>query len=45
MAKVVEVVTKLHRSIAAGVDEIHPEIVKALDMVGLSWLTNLFNVG
>jgi len=27
-----------------GVDEIRPEMLKALDIVGLSWLTCLFNV-
>jgi len=29
---------------APGVDVIRPEMLKALDIVGLSWLTRLFNV-
>uniref|UniRef100_A0AAR2LXG4 Tetraspanin n=1 Tax=Pygocentrus nattereri TaxID=42514 RepID=A0AAR2LXG4_PYGNA len=29
---------------APGVDEIHPEMLKALDIVGLSWLTRLCNI-
>ena len=29
---------------AAGVDEIRPECLKTLDVVGLSWLTRLCNV-
>jgi len=28
----------------SGVDEIRPEMLKALDIVGLSWLTRLFSV-
>ena len=29
---------------APGVDEVHPEFLKALDVVGLSWLTRLCNI-
>ena len=31
-------------SVALGMEEIHPEILKALDVVGLPWLTRLCNV-
>jgi len=37
-------VKKLFRSKAPGVDEIGPEMLKALDIIGLSWLTRLVNV-
>ena len=30
--------------VAPGVDEIHPKLLKALDVVGLSWLTCLCNI-
>lgn len=30
---------------AAGVEEIHPEMLKALDAVGLWWLMHLVGVG
>ena len=43
LAEVAEVVKKLLSGKAPGVDEICPEILKALDIVGLSWLTRLFN--
>lgn len=39
-----EVVRMLFGSKAPGVDEIRPEMLKDLDIVGLSWLTCLFNV-
>jgi len=42
--EVAEVVKKLPSSKVPGVDEIHTEMLKALDIVGLSWLTFLFNV-
>ena len=38
-AEVTEVVKKLLGGKAPGVDEIHPEYLKSLDVVGLSWLT------
>lgn len=25
-------------------DDVHPELLKALDVTGLSWLTQLYNV-
>ncbi|KAI3366483.1 hypothetical protein L3Q82_000618 [Scortum barcoo] len=43
-AKVTEVVRKLLSGKAPGVDEIHPEYLKSLDVVGLSWLTRLCNI-
>ncbi|KAI3367277.1 hypothetical protein L3Q82_008323 [Scortum barcoo] len=38
-AEVTEVVRKLRSGKAPGVDEIRPEYLKSLDVVGLSWLT------
>uniref|UniRef100_A0A3Q3JAD5 Reverse transcriptase domain-containing protein n=1 Tax=Monopterus albus TaxID=43700 RepID=A0A3Q3JAD5_MONAL len=43
-AEVTEVVKKLLGGKAPGVDEIRPEYLKSLDVVGLSWLTHLCNV-
>ncbi|KAI3369434.1 hypothetical protein L3Q82_007661 [Scortum barcoo] len=43
-AKVTEVVRKLLGGKAPGVDEIRPEYLKSLDVVGLSWLTRLCNI-
>ncbi|TWW52999.1 R2DM Retrovirus-related Pol polyprotein from type II retrotransposable element, partial [Takifugu flavidus] len=43
-AEVAEVVKKLLGGKAPGMDEIHPEFLKALDVVGLSWLTRLCNI-
>ncbi|KAL7854802.1 hypothetical protein SRHO_G00169920 [Serrasalmus rhombeus] len=43
-AEVAKVVKKLLGGRAPGVDEIRPEFLKALDVVGLSWLTRLFNI-
>ncbi|KAI3361315.1 hypothetical protein L3Q82_013500 [Scortum barcoo] len=44
-AEVTEVVRKLPCSgKAPGVDEIRPEYLKSLDVVGLSWLTRLCNI-
>ena len=40
-AEVTEVVGKLLGGKAPGVDEIHPEYLKSLDVVGLPWLTRL----
>ncbi|GAA6095909.1 receptor-type tyrosine-protein phosphatase F-like, partial [Tachysurus ichikawai] len=40
-AEVTEVVEKLLSGKAPGVDEIRPEYLKSLDVVGLSWLTRL----
>ncbi|TWW81631.1 hypothetical protein D4764_01G0014460 [Takifugu flavidus] len=44
-AEVAEVVKKLLGGKAPGVNEIRPEFLKALDVVGLSWLTRLCNIG
>ncbi|TWW74447.1 R2DM Retrovirus-related Pol polyprotein from type II retrotransposable element [Takifugu flavidus] len=43
-AEVAEVVKKLLGGKDPGVDEIHPEFLTALDVVGLSWLTRLCNI-
>ncbi|KAI3375914.1 hypothetical protein L3Q82_003771 [Scortum barcoo] len=43
-AEVTEVVHKLRSGKAPGVDEIRPEYLKSLDVVGLSWLTRLCNI-
>ncbi|TWW81730.1 R2DM Retrovirus-related Pol polyprotein from type II retrotransposable element [Takifugu flavidus] len=43
-AEVAEVVKKLLGGKAPGADEIRPEFLKALDVVGLSWLTRLCNI-
>ena len=43
-AKVTEVVGKLLGGKAPGVDEIRPEYLKSLDVVGLSWLTRLCSI-
>ncbi|KAI3354213.1 hypothetical protein L3Q82_018753 [Scortum barcoo] len=43
-AEVTEVVRKLLEWQGAGVDEIRPEYLKSLDVVGLSWLTRLCNI-
>uniref|UniRef100_A0A3B3S8K7 Reverse transcriptase domain-containing protein n=1 Tax=Paramormyrops kingsleyae TaxID=1676925 RepID=A0A3B3S8K7_9TELE len=42
-AEVATVVKELRGGRAPGVDEIRPEYLKALDVVGLSWLTRLLN--
>ncbi|KAK7925177.1 hypothetical protein WMY93_007487 [Mugilogobius chulae] len=42
--KSLEVVNKLLGGKAPGVDEIRPEYLKSLDVVGLSWLTRLCNI-
>uniref|UniRef100_A0A3Q3T275 Reverse transcriptase domain-containing protein n=1 Tax=Mastacembelus armatus TaxID=205130 RepID=A0A3Q3T275_9TELE len=43
-AEVTEVVRQLLGGKAPGVDEIRPEYLKSLDVVGLSWLTRLCNI-
>ncbi|KAK3545285.1 hypothetical protein QTP70_003049, partial [Hemibagrus guttatus] len=43
-AEVTEVVQQLLGGKAPGVDEIRPEYLKSLDIVGLSWLTRLCNI-
>ncbi|TWW71611.1 hypothetical protein D4764_16G0001080 [Takifugu flavidus] len=43
-AEFAEVVKKLLGGKVPGVDEIRPEFLKALDVVGLSWLTRLCNI-
>ncbi|KAK3552841.1 hypothetical protein QTP86_022544 [Hemibagrus guttatus] len=43
-AEVTEVVQQLVGGKAPGVDEIRPEYLKSLDVVGLSWLTRLCNI-
>ncbi|XP_025766010.1 uncharacterized protein LOC112847802 [Oreochromis niloticus] len=42
--EVTEAVKQLLGGRAPGVDEVRPEFLKALDVVGLSWLTCLYNV-
>ena len=42
--EVTEVVKQLHSGKAPGVDEIRPEMLKALGVDGLSWLIRLFNI-
>uniref|UniRef100_A0A3B4FLA9 Reverse transcriptase domain-containing protein n=1 Tax=Pundamilia nyererei TaxID=303518 RepID=A0A3B4FLA9_9CICH len=42
--EVTEAVKQLLGGRAPGVDEVCPEFLKALDVVGLSWLTRLYNV-
>ena len=44
LGEVTEVVKQLHSGKAPGVDEIHPEMLKALGVEGLSWLTRLINI-
>ncbi|XP_051941766.1 uncharacterized protein LOC127614473 [Hippocampus zosterae] len=44
VVEVTDVVKKLLGGKAPGVDEIRPEFLKALDVVGLSWLTHLCNI-
>ena len=43
-AEVTEVVQKLLSGKEPGVDEIRPEYLKSLDVVGLSWLTRLCSI-
>ncbi|KAK3545223.1 hypothetical protein QTP70_002063 [Hemibagrus guttatus] len=43
-AEVTEVVQQLLGGKAPGVDEIRPEYLKSLDVVGLSWFTRLCNI-
>ncbi|KAK3510524.1 hypothetical protein QTP70_009126 [Hemibagrus guttatus] len=43
-AEVTEVVQQLLSGKAQGVDEIRPEYLKSLDVVGLSWLTRLCSI-
>ncbi|KAK0138802.1 putative RNA-directed DNA polymerase from transposon X-element [Merluccius polli] len=43
-AEVAEVVRKLLDGRAPGMDEVRPEFLKALDVVGLSWLTRLCSI-
>ncbi|KAK3533936.1 hypothetical protein QTP70_034935, partial [Hemibagrus guttatus] len=43
-AEVTEVVQQLFGGKAPGVDEIRPEYLKSLNVVGLSWLTRLCNI-
>ena len=44
LVEVTEVVKQLHSGKAPGVDEIRPEMLKALGVEGLSWMTRLFNI-
>ncbi len=44
LTEVADTVEKLLSSRASGVDEIHLEMLKALDIVGLTWLTHLNEV-
>uniref|UniRef100_A0A8C6M7F1 Reverse transcriptase domain-containing protein n=1 Tax=Nothobranchius furzeri TaxID=105023 RepID=A0A8C6M7F1_NOTFU len=43
-AEVAEVVKQLHSGGARGAEEIRPGYLKAMDVVGLSWLTRLCNI-
>ena len=43
LASVNKLVKKLLNCKVLGVDEIRPEMLKALDIVGLAWLACLFN--
>ena len=43
-AEVAEVVKKLLGGRTPGVDEVHPEFLKALDVVGPSWVTRLCSI-
>ncbi|KAK3556168.1 hypothetical protein QTP70_005570 [Hemibagrus guttatus] len=43
-AEITEVVQQLLGGKALGVDEIRPEYLKSLDVLGLSWLTRLCNI-
>lgn len=44
LSKMAKVVKKVLGGKAPGVDESHPEMLKALDIIGLPWLTCLFIV-
>jgi len=44
LAEAAKLVKKLLGGKAPVLDEIRPEMLKALDIVGLSWITRLFNV-
>lgn len=44
LAEVSDVVKKLLSGKAPDVDKVRPEMLKALDIVWLSWLTRLFNI-
>ena len=44
LVEVTEVVKHLCSGKAPGIDEIQPEMLKALGIEGLSWLTCLFNI-
>uniref|UniRef100_A0A8C5A4J3 ribonuclease H n=1 Tax=Gadus morhua TaxID=8049 RepID=A0A8C5A4J3_GADMO len=44
LVEVTEVVQHLCSGKAPGIDEIQPEMLKALGVEGLSWLTRLFNI-
>lgn len=44
LAEVTEIVKKVLSSKAPGVDEIHPEMLKALEFVWLSWLSRFCSV-
>ena len=44
LGEVTEVVKQLHSGTAPGVEEICPEMLKAVGVEGLSWLTHLINI-
>uniref|UniRef100_A0AAY5K902 Reverse transcriptase domain-containing protein n=1 Tax=Esox lucius TaxID=8010 RepID=A0AAY5K902_ESOLU len=44
MAEVTEVFKQLHSGKGPGIDEIRPELLKALGVEGMSWMTRLFNI-
>ncbi|XP_077940565.1 uncharacterized protein LOC144384606 [Gasterosteus aculeatus] len=45
LVEVTEVVKQLRSGKALGIDEICPEMLKAMGVGGLSWMTRLFNMG
>ena len=44
LEEVTVIVKHLHSGKAPGIDEIRPEMLKALGVEGLSWMTRLFNI-
>ena len=44
LGEVIVVVKNLHTGKAPGIDELRPEMLKALGVEGLSWMTRLFDI-
>lgn len=44
LGEVTEVVKQVHRGKAPGIDEIRPEMLKAIGVEGLFWMTRFFNI-